>query len=58
MISQLYILSLSGEVLLLRNFRQELPETSNEQFFSHYQNNETKDPILVIDGILYIVLKY
>eukprot|EP00240_Pyramimonas_obovata_P012524 CAMPEP_0118934656 /NCGR_PEP_ID=MMETSP1169-20130426/13943_1 /TAXON_ID=36882 /ORGANISM="Pyramimonas obovata, Strain CCMP722" /LENGTH=238 /DNA_ID=CAMNT_0006877583 /DNA_START=145 /DNA_END=857 /DNA_ORIENTATION=- len=61
MISQFFVLSLRGDVIISRDYRYDVPKTSSETFFRKVKfwgrEGETAPPVFHADGVNYFHLK-
>mmetsp|Transcript_22213 Transcript_22213/g.38009 ORF Transcript_22213/g.38009 Transcript_22213/m.38009 type:complete len:453 (+) Transcript_22213:117-1475(+) len=60
MISQLFILSARGDVIIRRDFQGNVPRSSPETFFRNckfWKEGDEAPPVFLVDGVTYIHLK-
>eukprot|EP00959_Pyramimonas_sp_CCMP1952_P425127 8904726-Pyramimonas_sp.AAC.1 len=61
MISQFFVLSVRGDVIISRDYRYDVPKTSSETFFRKVKfwgrEGETAPPVFHADGVNYFHLK-
>jgi AP-4 complex subunit mu-1 len=58
MISQLFVLSERGDLIVMKDYRSDLVRNTPELFFRHVRSSEAdREPVFVLDGINYLYVK-